>query len=453
MKYDAASPRQQLTVFDCVCIIVGIIIGSGIYETTPLVAANVTSSRWLLFAWAVGGFVAIIGALCYAELVTHFPEHGGDYVFLTRAYHRRIGFLFVWIDFWIVRPANIGAMAFVFARYFREFQLPYVRDAGLATIAAVVIGVLAAMNLIGVRVGKWTQNVLAVIKVAGLVAIFVAAFLFLDPVEAAPASSATTANGSFRTAMIFVLFAYGGWHDVCYVAGEVRDPRRNMLRALLWGTSIVVIAYLLANLAFVRGLGFHGLQASPAVAAEVMERAGGTWGRRFISALICLSCLGAVNGMLFAGSRIYYSLGTKELPFRWLSHWNARTGTPMRSIVIQTFATVGLVLAYQGREDGFRRIVEFGAPFFWFFLCLTSVSLFVLRRQATPGSAAGFRVLFYPATPLLFCAACLFMFYSSATYLVSQQLSAGIDAVMIFGLLVVASGIATALLVRQRRQE
>ena len=410
-------PKRQLSILDGVAVIIGIVVGTGFYETLGLIALGVGSLAGLIGIWVLGGVVSLIGALCYAELATTYPREGGEYVFLRRAYGRPVGFLFAWTGFWIIRPGSIGAMAFVFARYAQRLlplgDGPAAWGFGFYAVSSVVL--LTAVNALGVRSGKWTQNLLTAAKLLGLLAVFTAALLLL-PANPAPADGpAPVQNGAFYLAVILVLWAYGGWNDMSYVAAEVRDFRRNIWRALILGTAAIVVIYLVGNLAFVRVLGFEDMRQSAAVPADVLRLRFSRGGEAFISLLICVSCLGAINGMIFTGARIYYALGTDHPLFHWVGHWDPRADAPVRSLLLQGLVTVALMLAMGRDEQAFKRLVMFTGPGFWLFLLLTAISLPVLRFR-DPGADRPVRVPGYPLIPLLFIAACAFMLYASASY-------------------------------------
>lgn len=415
-----AAPKPQLTLFDCTCIIVGIIIGAGIFEATPNIARSVASPLMLLAAFALGGVISLIGALCYAELATAYPREGGDYVFLTRAYGRRTGFLFAWSEFWVVRPGNIGAMAYVFARYAAElYPLPGV-PSSLMAYAMIAVLALTGVNALGVEPGKWTQNVLTTIKVVGLLAVFATGLMIVFS-RGMPAAAAQPASESgFRLAMILVLFTYGGWNEMSYVAAEVRDPRRNILRALLCGTLAVTIVYLLVNVAFVGSLGFQGVRNADALASQVLEIPFGSWGGKAIALLICISCLGSVNGMVLTGSRVYYALGTEHRFYAFLGRWNRRLQSPVRSLLVQGMVTLLLVAFFGMGQRSFERLVVFTSPFFWLFFFFVGAGLFLLRSKDRDVERP-FRVPLFPLTPLLFCLSTLFMLYSAVSYAGGQS--------------------------------
>ena len=235
-------PRRQLSLFDAICMIVGIIIGSGIYEATPHIAENVAGPAWLMLAWLLGAALSLAGALCYAELISRYPEEGGDYVFLSRAFGRSWGFLFAWAQFWVIRPGSIGAMAYVFGLYANRLVSLDAYTAWPHTwYACGAIALLTLLNMAGATEGKWTQNVLSVAKVLGLLTLFGVAVVWAvrqaspdEPAqgmqvaaEVAPAVQAASqgASRSFGLAMILVLFAYGGWSEIAFVAAELKEPR------------------------------------------------------------------------------------------------------------------------------------------------------------------------------------------------------------------------------------
>ena len=435
------APQRQLTLLDTTCIIVGIIIGAGIYSTSPSIAASVDGPVTLIAVWIAGGVAALLGALCYAELATTYPHEGGDYVFLTKAYGRPLGLLFAWSQFWVIRPANIAAMAYIFALYAQQL-IPV--DVGRYTLAinmSVAIAALTAINVLGVESGKWTQNILTVVKVAGLAAILVIAFAGSAETSAAETPRAAS-SPSLYLAMILVLFTYGGWNEVVYVAAEVENPEKNILRSLVLGTCLVTLIYVAVNLAFLAALGFEGLAQSDAVASDVLAQTFGPWSGRAISALICISCLGAINGMIFTSARIYYATGAEHRLFRWLGHWNRRRGTPVRALLLQSAATLALVVAFGQRKDALNELVALAAPLVWFFFLLVGIGLFRLRAIDS-GARRGYRVHAYPWTPLLFCAANLFLLYASLAFLWEQQ-RGWTSPERLWLLVVVASGLLIA---------
>ena len=415
------APKQQLSLFDAVSIVLGVIIGAGIFGSTPLVAAQMPSGNWLLAMWMLGGVLSFIGALCYAELASSMPHEGGDYVYLTRTFGRWLGFLFAWCEFWIIRPGSIGAMAYVFANYAAEFLFtgpsPVVRPL-LATAAIVA---LTLVNLFGVRSGKWTQNVLSLAKVLGLLAVIAAGLIWAPLAIAPPASTAAVggSTGNLSLALILVLFAYGGWNDISFVAAEVRHPQRNMFRALALGILGVSAIYLLLNLALLRGLGLEGLASSASAPAQLLERAVGPSGSGLVSMLICLATLGAINAMIFTGSRIYYALGREHKLYAFLGHWSPRFDAPVRAVLLQSLVAVGLVVSFGRNDDQFENLVMFTTPLFWLFIMLAGVATIVLRLRL-PELERPFRMPLFPLPALVLCATALFMTWQGLVYSISK---------------------------------
>jgi len=436
---EANQPRRALSLVDSTSIIVGIIIGSGIYQSSPDIAAG--SARWgiwlagnlgaapagyesaigtaaIIGVWLFGGLIALVGAMCYGELGTAFPKAGGTYVFLSEAFGSNVGFAFAWAEFWIVRPGNVGAISFIMARYARQIFAPEMSEAHRVelVLAAGTIVVISVINALGIQAGKWTQNALTAGKLLGLAAVVIAALTL----PSARGNQSLPAEGwqTLSTALIFVMFTYGGWADMSFVAAEVRDPARNISRALFWGTLVVTGTYVLVTLAFLHVLGIGGLARSSAVAAEVMSLRFGALGAKAISLLIVISCLGAINGTLFTGARVYYALGVHHPTFRWLGRWNALTGVPLRSLVVQTLVTLGLVVGFGLYKEGFDHLVVFTTPFYWGFIGLAGVALLILRGR---GVVSTYRVPLYPLTPLLFVVSSGAMVLAAVKYAIDNR--------------------------------
>lgn len=407
-----ATPKKQLSLFDSTCLIAGIIIGAGIYEAAPTVA-KASSVTWGVFAlWVAGGLLSLAGAVCYAELATAYPREGGDYVYLTRAYGRPAGFLFGWIQLTIVRPGDIAVVAFVFARYGgRLLGLnPDENSWKMIALAAGAVVVMTSINVIGVREGKWTQNLLTVVKALSLLMILGVALLAPPAPEPTPGAT-PLGELPLSLAMIFVLFTFGGWNEMAYVAAEVKDPDRNIVRALVIGTLAVTGLYVLANLAFLLALGHQGVAASEAVAADTVKTVLPAVGDRLIAALICISALGAVNGLVFTGARISYAVGVDHRAFRILGRWNARTGTPVRALLVQAGIAILVIVVF---KSFFNTLLYTAAAVYSFYLA-TTFAVIVLRR-IDPDRPRPYRVVGYPFTPIVFGAVCLFLIYSAVDY-------------------------------------
>lgn len=427
-------PKQQLTLVDATSIILGIVIGVGIYETTPAIAASVSTPAWLVFLWIIGGVLSLAGALCYTELASRFPEEGGDYIYLNRAWGRRTGFLFAWAGFWMVRPANIGAITFIFAHY--ALEIVPLGEGGTLIYAMSAVILLTLINIFGVQSGKWLQNILTVAKVLGLLLIISVGLLITGPEPShTPVTEMQSLSGLYL-AMILILFTYGGWSNISYVAAEVVHPQKNILRSLLIGTLLITVIYVVINLAFLHTLGLQGMSNSKAIASDLLRLAFGNAGSVFISVLICITCLSAVNGMIFTEARIYYALGREHHLYRILGKWNRKLDAPVWSLVAQAVITIILIVLIGANENAFERLVVFSAPLHWFFFLLTGLALFRFRQTGNKNKY-GFMVPLYPWLPALFCISTFFMLYASLAYAFEQHYSEAywIIIIMVLGLL------------------
>lgn len=406
------TPRKELNLFDSTCIIVGIIIGVGIYETAPIVASSMGSLVGTLGIWLVGGLLTLTGALCYAELATAYPREGGDYVYLSHAYCRWAGYLFGWSQLAIIRPGGIALMAFVFARYAQTLYAPFENMHLIYATMAIIV--LTVINILGVKEGKWTQNLLTVIKTIGLLAIIIVGLLATG--RPSPLEPATFTMGGLELALILVLFTFGGWNEMAYVAAEVKKPKLNIVRALVIGTVLVTALYMLANGAFLFALGYEKMSTSQAVAVDTITTVFPQIAGKVIAILICISALGVINGLIFTGSRISYALGEEHTAFRGLGRWSGRLGTPVWAIVVQGILSFAIVLL----TGSFIDTILYTAPVVWLFFLATGFSVFVLRYKE-PQTLRPYKVTGYPVTTIIFCASCVFMLYSSVSYALSRK--------------------------------
>jgi amino acid transporter len=391
---------------------VGIVVGAGIFKAPSLVAAFAGDELLFVLAWLLGGVASLIGALCYAELATTYPHTGGDYHYLRRAYGHDIAFLFAWARMTVMQTGSIAMLAFVFGDYMAPL-LPF-GDGGASMAAALAVAGLTLVNLMSLQRGTWTQTLLTGTKMLGVLLVVMAGLLFAEPTPpgAAASSASRTALG---LTMIFVLLTYGGWNEAAYISAELRGTRRNMVRSLLWGIGVITAIFLLTNLAYLHGLGLTAMSQSEVVAAELMRQAAGEEGALFVSVLIGVSVLGAMNATIFTGARSNYALGQDCALFGFLGRWEAGRNTPANALLLQGTLALALVALGTWTRSGFATMVEYTAPVFWFFFLLTGLSLFVLRKQE-PAMPRPFRVPLYPLTPLLFCLTCVYMLHASIAY-------------------------------------
>jgi len=428
--------EPSLGLWDGVSIIVGIVVGVGIFRTPSAVFSNVASAWQGMAVWLFGGALSLVGALCYAELATAYPRLGGDYVYLTRAYGPLAGFMFGWAQLAAIMTGSCGSLAYVFADY--GVRLWSLGESAAVWLALAAVLLLTGVNLCGIVFGKTTQNVLTAAKVAGIAAVLAAGLLWGTSGPTALAEKGKLIGPGLGVAMIMVLFTYGGWNDAAFVAAEIRDGRRNIPRALIIGTLAITAIYLLTNAAYLWGLGFDRLRRSTAPAADLLARGLGQRASAIMCVLVMISALGALNGNILTGARIYAALGSEHSLFHWLGRWHPRLRTPICALVAQAAVAAALIVLvgtaagraavdacltncglkavpWKSYGGGFDTLVSATAPVFWFFFMLTGISLFVLRDKE-PGVARPFKVPFYPFTPLIFCGMCSYMFYSSLVH-------------------------------------
>ncbi|GAA0735490.1 APC family permease [Sphingomonas japonica] len=404
------APCKTLRPRDVLALTVGIVIGAGIFRTPSLVAGAAGSAGEMIAIWIAGGLLSIVGALCYAELAAAFPNVGGDYHFLGRAYGQRLAFLYAWARLAVIQTGSLALLAYVVGDYLAAIAPlgPY----GSTAYAAAAVALVTLLNWIGVRQGAAAQFWLTIAEVAGLVAVIVAG-LTLSPAQAAPAP---VADGSaIGLMLVFVLLTYGGWNEAVYVSAELDDAPRRMAPIMVGGLLIVTALYVLANLAFLNALGLGGMAATDAVASEVMRRAGGDIGAAAISLIIAIAALTSANATAITGARTTCALGRRFTILAWLGRWNMARDTPGNALIAQGLIALLLVGAGAFARDGFQLAVDYTAPVFWLFLLLVGLSLFVLRLRE-PDLSRPFKVPFYPVTPMIFCATTAYLLWSSLAY-------------------------------------
>jgi amino acid transporter len=485
----------SLGLWDAVSIIVGIVVGAGIYQTAPFILKHVDSPQTALITWGAAGLLSLIGALCYAELATAYPRDGGDIIYLTRAYGPWCGFLFGWVQLTVILTGSIGMMAFVFANYaLRLFGEALGWQLGVIStfvFAGGAIFVLTLMNILGVVFGKVIQNILTLAKVLGLTAIVVAGFYaptpdaWSQPGLSVPELQQLTFPGfapSLGVALVLILYTYGGWNDAAFVAAEVRNGKKNITRSLILGILIITALYLLVNAAYIHSLGFPAAQKSKQIAADVLNHAFGTGGVTLMCLLVMTSALGAINGLIFTGARVYSTIGKDYPLLSWMGGWDPKHGAPVPALVTQgvlALALVFLVGTTNGRnwinrtleatqlnentyllrpmdwEDswmakadipegekaaglakgGFDTLLTCTAPVFWAFFLMTGISVFVLRERDR-NVPRPFKVPLYPELPLVFCLSCSYMLYSSVDYALTRGWKGGVFLLGIAPLLI-----------------
>ena len=395
--------RRALGPFDATMVVIGGIVGSGIFINPYLVARTLDSSILVLAAWVAGGAIALAGAFAYAELGGVFPKAGGQYVYLRDGWHPLAGFLYGWALLLVIESGAIAAVAITFATY--ALRLVGRPDAATVPLAVAAIGLLSLVNYFGVKPGSRVLNVLVVLKVAAL-AVLISAGAF------APASagwlSATKAAApggggavvAFGAAMVPILFAYGGWQNANYVAEEIDNPEKNLPLSLLIGTAVVVLIYVLVNAVYLRALGLDGLAGTTTPASRAAGMMFGGLGDRFVTAAIAVSTFGFLDLAILAPARVYYAMAADRVFLPSLARLHPRYKSPWVAIVLQS--AWSSVLALSGRYEQLLNYVVFAD---WIFFGLTVATLLVFRRtlplaERPPGA---FRCPGYPILPVAFC--------------------------------------------------
>ena len=391
------SLARRLTLFDATMIVMGGIVGAGIFMNPAVVAQEVGSAGAALGAWAVGGVFALAGAFIYAELAARRPAVGGQYAYLREAFHPLVAFLYAWTLLLVSQSGGMAAVAMTFARYFGNLSgVP----AGEGAIAVGALGVLTAVNCLGVRAGSNLQSVFMVLKIGAIAMLVALGFRAAPAAAAAMPAAESTGLTTFGAALVPVLFAYGGWQTSSFVAGELKSPQRDLPRGLLIGVSGVVLLYLLVNYVCIRALGMSGLAATTTPASDVMRAALGERGATLIAACIAISTIGFLSQNLLTGPRVYFAMATDGTFFKSVARVHPRTRVPVVAIVLQ--GAIASILALSG---SYERILGFVVAIDWVFFGLTALALVVLRhRDAAGGVAATFRVPGHPFTTLAFVA-------------------------------------------------
>ncbi|HSU16992.1 APC family permease [Longimicrobium sp.] len=399
----AAGPglARRLGLFDATMIVMGGIVGSGIFVNPHVVAERVHTPLLIVGAWVAGGLIALAGAFVYAELAARRPQVGGQYAYLRDAYHPAVAFVYGWALLLVIQTGGMAAVAVTFARYFRETtHVPL----GEPAVAALGIALLVAVNCLGVRAGSTVQSALMVLKIVAIGAL-VAAGLFFAGRPAADAVAATAGGdgdslASFGAAMTPVMFAYGGWQTASFVAGEMRNPRRDLARGLMIGVLGVIALYVAVNVACVLALGAAGLAGTPTPASAVMRNAFGPAGAALIAVGIAISTLGFLSQGMLTAPRVYFAMAADGLFFRRIAWVDPRTRAPAAAIVLQ--GVLSLLIALTGT---YEQILNYVVSVDWIFFGLTAGTIFVFRRRAAGDGDAGARIPGHPVTTALFIAA------------------------------------------------
>lgn len=401
----APALARRLGLFDATMLVMGGIIGSGIFMNPYVAAQQVHTPAMILGAWLLGGVAALIGAFVYAELASVLPDTGGQYAYLREAFHPLAGFLYGWTLLLVIQTGGMAAVAITFARYFLEItHLPFADW----TIAAIALGILTIINCFGVRAGSTAQNLFMLLKILAIAALVIAGFAVIradnlpaTPVLDRPAGfSLFTAIGA---SMIPVLFAYGGWQTSGFVAGEIREPENNLSRGLLLGVGGVILLYVLVNFVCIGALGAGTLAGTSTPATAVMRLALGEGGARLIAVGIAVSTLGFLSQGILTAPRVYFAMADDRLFFRKFAWLHPKTRVPIFAILVQ--GLFAIVVAMSGR---YEQILNYVVSTDFIFFGLTATTIFVFRRRLKnrPLPAGYRKTPLHPYSTILFIAIC-----------------------------------------------
>jgi basic amino acid/polyamine antiporter, APA family len=391
-----ASLPRTLGLIDALSIVIGVSIGGGIFLVPNLVAQQLKSVPWIIGVWIFAGIISFFGALACAELGCAFPATGGQYVYLREEYGPLIGFLCGWSMFTVSRTAQVAWLAVTLAMYSAYFVPLSPLASKLLGLGA--IAVFAVINYRGVKAGAAVQKIFAFAKVAGLLVIIAAAFLWGHGTASSSVARSGFSISSFGVALVACVLAYDGWVQLTFVAGEIRDPQRNILLSLALGTLACIAIYVLANIAYLRVLSIPEIAASDRVAASVAERVLGPHGGGLVSLIILVSIIGTLNGCFLTSPRVYYAQARDGLFFRKFAEIHPRYRTPSFAILAQCGWAAVLVIT-----GSYETLVDYAMFALWLSYALMVAGVIVLRRKR-PDLPRPYRMWGYPVTPILFLA-------------------------------------------------
>ncbi|MBI4436258.1 MAG: amino acid permease [Candidatus Omnitrophica bacterium] len=419
---------QELNLLDASLLVVGCIIGAGIFRTPATISTSVHEPFLILLIWLFGGLFSLCGALCYAELASSFPKTGGDYIYLGEAYGRLTGFLFGWTKLFIERTGTIAILAFVFAEYLR-FIFHYGEET-LKGIASLAILLLTVANIIGVRFGKYVQNCFTLLKVGAILGIILFGILRAPVVPSSwhpffPETFSLETIQSLGVALIFVLWTYGGWTEASYVAEEVKDPERNLPRAIVFGVLLTMGLYLLVNGVYLYYIPIGEMASDKLVAATAVQKMVGGFGGNLVSLMVAFSAFGALNGYILTGARILYALGEDHPLFGRLAKLHPDFHTPNIALWFNAAIAILLILT-----KSFEEILTYTTVAISVFFGMAGYSVILLRKKY-PDRKRRYKVWGYPVIPLLFILTTLLFILNACLTEPKQSL---------FGLAIVALG-------------
>jgi APA family basic amino acid/polyamine antiporter len=391
--------KRKLNTFDAAMIVSGAIIGSGIFINPSESAKFLQTSSQLLLVWAFGGLIAFLGALCFAELGAMFPQTGGQVVYLEKAFSPWLGFLFGWTLFSTIQTGAIAAVSYTCASFIGVF-LPLSRT-GVSVLAAAILWILSLVNFLGIKPGSVVQNVFTSLKIAALLALIVFGLLWHRPGPMEwgalfPHGLDVRGLSALGLALMPALFSYGGWQNLNFVGGEVKNPSRTMPLAIISGVTLVIFVYVFSSLIYAKALSLGEIASSPRLATDAMKAMAGPLGAKFISVAIIISTFGITNVFIMTGPRVYYVMAQEKMFLPLAARLHRRYGTPHYSIFLQSLWASALLLS-----NSYGRLLQYVTFGDWIFFGLTALSLLVLRKKM-PGLERPYKTWGYPFVPWTF---------------------------------------------------
>ena len=434
---------RRLGLFDATMIVMGGIIGSGIFINPYVVARQVHSPFLILGVWALGGLLALAAAFIWAELASRRPDVGGQYAYLREAFHPAVAFLYGWVLLLVIQTGGMAAVAVTFSRYFLEMAPMPLSD---SVLAAVVLAVLTIVNCLGVRTGSTVQSIFMILKILAIIALVVCGLLLTN--NTAPANAVLNNSTSpldtltaIGAAMVPVLFAYGGWQTATFVAGEIKEPEKNLPRGLILGVIGVVVLYLSANFVYLNVLSADGLAATTAPASDVMRRALGEFGARAIAAGIAISTVGFLSQSMLTAPRVYFAMAKDGLFFKGVAAVHPKTRAPLVAIILQ--GAFAAMIALWGR---YEQILNYVVSMDFIFFGLTACCVFIFRKRWSTAENRDRRITKVPGHPFttaIFVAACWLVVINTIYRYPSNTL---------IGVAILVAGIPAYLFWRKRNQ-
>lgn len=404
--------KKVLSRWDSLAITIGIVIGVGIFRVPAEVAKYLPSANLIILAWFLGGVICLLGALCYTELSTSFPESGGNYIYLRQSYGQGVSFLFGWTELLVIRTGSIAAVSFIFAEYLKSFLSLEVASVKLIAICVVII--FSLINILGLRPAKIVQNSSTLTKGLALLAIVLFGFLSKKgDISNFQSISISTDKGIFSMfglALIPILWTYGGWHESTFVTSETKDYKRSLPFVLIIGLLLIILSYVTINLVYIYLIPVKEIAKANLIASNMMQILYGQSGKKILEILIMISSLGCINAMIITGSRVTYAMAKDNSVFRYIGQIDSKYATPARAIIINAVWSTVLIV-----WGSFSKLLFFTGVVVWLFFALAVAGLFVLRFKF-PHIERPFKVWGYPIIPAIFILICLALFINTIVF-------------------------------------